>query len=341
MKYRLFSLLTLLLSYLHAFAEETKPLSVLVIGGGPTGLATAIEAHLAGADVTIVEKRDAYTRQNTLFLYTATLELFDKWGVAVPAMQELYFREQRRGFALIKDLENSLATRVHELGISRIQGEFTDFVENELAAVIQTSKGEIRIPYDILVGADGTHSKVRDTLNIPCSYFGEAIAGVAMIPATNAEKKIGVEIGKYEAVFAKRVTTPYATVLLMQNRPGVAIEEITKNELAKFAFENGWQEDAWKIETAGILYIENIAISLQRALAFCHPSKKVILVGDTAGSASFYQGMGANYSFKTAEFAGDFFKQWKSTPDAYDSFNQKMETATQKLIEDSQPLFQK
>lgn len=43
------------------FAEDVKkaePLSVLIIGGGPAGLATAIEAQANGCFVTVVEKKE-------------------------------------------------------------------------------------------------------------------------------------------------------------------------------------------------------------------------------------------------------------------------------------------
>ncbi len=42
---------------------------VLIIGGGPCGLRTAIEAQLLGAKVVVVEKRDRFSRNNVLHLW--------------------------------------------------------------------------------------------------------------------------------------------------------------------------------------------------------------------------------------------------------------------------------
>ena len=42
---------------------------VLVIGAGPVGLRAAIEAALLGASVDLVEKRDGFTRNNSLHLW--------------------------------------------------------------------------------------------------------------------------------------------------------------------------------------------------------------------------------------------------------------------------------
>ena len=42
---------------------------VLVIGSGPCGLRTAIEAQLLGAKVVVIEKRDRFSRNNVLHLW--------------------------------------------------------------------------------------------------------------------------------------------------------------------------------------------------------------------------------------------------------------------------------
>jgi len=42
---------------------------VLIIGGGPCGLRTAIEAQLLGARVVLIEKRSSFTRKNVLHLW--------------------------------------------------------------------------------------------------------------------------------------------------------------------------------------------------------------------------------------------------------------------------------
>ena len=44
-------------------------MQVLIIGAGPCGLRTAIEAQLLGAKVVVVEKRDRFSRNNVLHLW--------------------------------------------------------------------------------------------------------------------------------------------------------------------------------------------------------------------------------------------------------------------------------
>ncbi len=338
MKKRILALIALLFTSVNLFAHAERPLSIVVIGGGPTGLATAIEARLKGAQVIVIEKRDSYERENTLFLYSVTLDLFDKWGVDVPHMQRLKLKEENRGFVLIKNLEEGLARRVDELGITRLQGEFKDFIAGEKAVLIATGGGEFSLHYDILVGADGAHSCVREKLGIPCIALAEAIAGFAMVPAKNLENAIGIENAVHSDVFIKIVTIPTANVLFVQNRPGVCGKGMAEKDFAEYASEVGWQRDAELIASGRSLKMENIHIDVQRAAYFSDPHRAAILLGDAAGSGTFYRGMGANYALKTAELAGDFFQRF-SEVGAYERFEQDMGKAVDTLIQDSMQLF--
>lgn len=47
---------------------------MLVIGGGPCGLRTAIECQLLGAKVVVLEKRDRMSRNNVLHLWPFVIQ---------------------------------------------------------------------------------------------------------------------------------------------------------------------------------------------------------------------------------------------------------------------------
>ena len=51
-----------------------KGKKVLIIGAGPVGLRTAVDCVLLGCDVVVVEKRNAFTRNNVLHLWPFTIE---------------------------------------------------------------------------------------------------------------------------------------------------------------------------------------------------------------------------------------------------------------------------
>lgn len=53
--------------------ESTCIFQCLIIGAGPCGLRTAIDLSLLGAKVVVIEKRDAFSRNNVLHLWPFTI----------------------------------------------------------------------------------------------------------------------------------------------------------------------------------------------------------------------------------------------------------------------------
>ena len=60
--------------------DETS-LSVLVVGGGPAGLRTAIEAQLLGARTVVLEAEQSFTRNNVVKLWKFAIEDLNMIGV--------------------------------------------------------------------------------------------------------------------------------------------------------------------------------------------------------------------------------------------------------------------
>lgn len=53
--------------------ESSCVFQCLIIGAGPCGLRTAIDLSLLGAKVVVIEKRDAFSRNNVLHLWPFTI----------------------------------------------------------------------------------------------------------------------------------------------------------------------------------------------------------------------------------------------------------------------------
>jgi 2-polyprenyl-6-methoxyphenol hydroxylase-like FAD-dependent oxidoreductase len=308
-------------------------LSVVVIGGGPAGLATAIEAAEHGAKVIIVEKRSSYTRDRLIFLFESTLTLLDRWKVNIPQMKVAEFEEVGKlGFASINQIEEALATRVQELGIHKIYGEFKGLKNKK--AVIASSGQEVYLSYDILVGAEGTHSLVRKELGIACEDLGKGVGmwAISIFDAPRGEPGLSPTLQK-RGFFLRKINIPPISIVNIQTS---SIDRITQAEFEKLTLECGWTDEAEMISTSKARISKCFEIPLQQAHCFSCEENSAILVGDAAATASFFEGMGANTALKTAAIAGTFFKQEE---DSYQIFNQQMKEATDALIEDSYHLF--
>ena len=160
--------------------------SVVIAGGGPTGLMLAGELALAGVDVVIVERRpnQELSGARALGIMSRTIEVFDQRGIAGRFLSAGKIA-QVTGFAVTrldisdfptrhnyglalrqKYIERILADWVAELGVPILYGhEVTGFVQDDGGVDVALADGEwLRAQY--LVGCDGGRSVIRKTAGI-------------------------------------------------------------------------------------------------------------------------------------------------------------------------------
>jgi 2-polyprenyl-6-methoxyphenol hydroxylase-like FAD-dependent oxidoreductase len=160
--------------------------SVVIAGGGPTGLMLAGELALAGVDVAIVERRASQdlVGQRSGGLHSRTIEVLDQRGIADRFLSEGQVA-QVAGFAWIRldisdfptrhpyglglwqtHIERILAGWVGELGVPTYRGrEVTGFAQEDTGVGVELSDGQpLRAAY--LVGCDGGRSLVRKAAGI-------------------------------------------------------------------------------------------------------------------------------------------------------------------------------
>lgn len=308
-----------------------KPLSIVIIGGGPAGLGAAIEAKMAGADVTIVEKRKQHTREQYFFLTGLSVSMLENWNVTIKDFYLGYddIDHDLVGISKIKDFEEGLENRVKELGIPIIRGEFKAIKNRK--AIIQQNDQEIEMAYDLLVGADGEHSVVRKELGIQTRHFGKAVGLIAILDKKNPTLNFVLPFWS-TSLFINKVCIPSLTII-----SGQAVE-LSKEQLAEAALREGWSEEAGWIKEGKGIFFENISINLQQALTFSDQEKSAILIGDATAAASFLQGLGANCSLEAVKIAGHFFTTERNEQD-YATYNQKLKEITDRLISESLVLF--
>jgi 2-polyprenyl-6-methoxyphenol hydroxylase-like FAD-dependent oxidoreductase len=160
--------------------------SVVVAGGGPTGLMLAAELALAGVDVAVVERRTSqdFAGSRAGGLHSRSIEIFDQRGIADRFVSEGQVA-QVVGFAGVsfdisdfptrhpyslglwqKHIERILAGWVGELAVTIYRGrEVTGFAQDETGVDVELSDGEsLRAKY--LVGCDGGRSLIRKAAGI-------------------------------------------------------------------------------------------------------------------------------------------------------------------------------
>jgi flavin-dependent dehydrogenase len=144
-------------------------IDVLVAGGGPVGLAAAIEARLAGLAVTVIEPREGVIDKACgEGLMPGALPLLHRLGVDPDGMP-LRGVSYRRGPHVADHrfetgvgrgvrrttLHAALAARADELGVDRVSAKVTSVQQHDDGV----TAGGLRARY--LLGADGLHSTVR------------------------------------------------------------------------------------------------------------------------------------------------------------------------------------
>lgn len=328
-KFRLPILFVLIALTFAAFKTSHSPASVVIIGGGPAGLATAIEAIESGAEVTVVEKRSAYERNQQLFLFDRSLSLLKKWEATPPELIEVEIADKRIGFVQISALERVLLRRAQELGVHVIQDKFIECSKKGRFAILE-ERGSV--PYDILIAADGMHSLVRESLGIELILMGQGKAGAAFFPLNEWEPLNPIDISsplQHESSFVRKFQFPKVTMIFLQGPVSAG-----KDDFIALCKASGWDFQAKQIEEDKALLLLDVDVYLQKASRFSLPDRRVLLVGDAAGTASFFRGRGANHALETAEIAGCFFK----TAD-YGRFEAEMNKSANSLIEDSAFLF--
>jgi len=186
--------------------------TVVIAGGGPTGLMLAGELALAGVDVAIVERRASQDviGSRSGGLHARTIEVLDQRGIADRFLSQGQVA-QVAGFAMIRldisdfptrhpyglalrqeRFERILAGWVHELRVPIYRGrEVTGFTQDDTGVDVELTDGQsLRAGY--LVGCDGGRSLIRKAAGIEFPGWDPTISNLIAQAEVDQEPQWGI-----------------------------------------------------------------------------------------------------------------------------------------------------
>jgi 2-polyprenyl-6-methoxyphenol hydroxylase-like FAD-dependent oxidoreductase len=288
--------------------------SVVIAGGGPTGMMLAAELALARVDVAIVERRESQdiAGRRAGGLHSRTIEVLDQRGIADRFLSQGKVM-QVTGFAMIpldisdfptrhnyglalkqNHIERILAVWVDELSVPIYRGlEVTGFAQDDTGVDVALSDGQsLRAQY--LVGCDGGRSLVRKNAGIDFPGWDPSvsylIAEVDMADEPPWGFRLGDKginaLGKLED--GKRV----GVVLIEQNvRQGdePTVDDLREALIAVYGKDFGVHNVTW---------LSSFTDMARQAASY--RERRVLLAGDAAHVHSPAGGQGLNIGVQDA-----------------------------------------
>ncbi|XP_043863890.1 F-actin-monooxygenase Mical isoform X6 [Drosophila mojavensis] len=196
---------------------------VLVIGAGPCGLRTAIEAQLLGAKVVVLEKRDRITRNNVLHLWPFVITDLRNLGAkkfygkfCAGSIDHISIRQLQ---CMLLKVALLLGVEIHE-GVSFEHAlEPTGDGTGWHAAVTPADHAVSNYEFDVLIGADGK----RNMLDFRRKEFRGKLA--IAITANFINKKTEAE-AKVEEISGVAFIFNQAFFKELYSRTGIDLENI-------------------------------------------------------------------------------------------------------------------
>ena len=269
--------------------------SVVIAGGGPTGLMLAAELALAGVDVAIVERR---VDQNVAGaraggLHSRTIEVLDQRGVADRFLSQGQVA-QIAGFAWIplnmsdlptrhpyglalwqSHIERILSEWVEELRVPVYRGrEVTGFTQDDSGVDVVVSGGDsVRASY--LVACDGGRSVIRKSAGIDFAGWEATVSHLIAEVELAEEPAWGLRRDARGISGLSRLENGPVRVMVTEERPGEkgepTLEDLREVMVATYGTDYGVHSPRW---------ISRFTDMARQATAY--RTGRVLIAGDAA-----------------------------------------------------------
>ena len=269
---------------------------LLVVGGGPAGLAVALNARAQGLSVIVAEPRDSpIDKACGEGLMPGGLRELSALGVdpaGMPFRGIAYCDGRRRAQALFHGGvgRGVRRTTLHAALAARAKEMDTEWISTKVADVTQDAEGVVAagVRARYLVGADGLHSAVRRSVGIGCTVGRPRRVGLRRHFRVEPWSDV-VEV--HWSPFGEAYVTPVEPDLV-----GVAILSSHKRaELSWFP----WLERT----LSGAAHGPERGCGPLRQVVASRTAGRVLLVGDAAGYEDALTGEGMSLAVKQARAA--------------------------------------